>query len=454
MPLRLSLPLCLLLTVAAAARAEIVVAEGEQFKPLDARGWKVTHQNDSYGSHTYGGMWMTHGACLGAPADSDGSVATQSVTVPAAGKYRVWSKYQAPPYFNYLHRVEIVQNGKTVYRHVYGKNGTDRLWSFSGVSDELWWPWGVDHDCAEAPKQMADLAAGPAEIRLVTVANPKPAGDRFVDFLLLTTNPADDYKGFKPYAVGSPFCNEALDAARLWMRFRNTSTAAAQLTVTRNGHFQPQYGGATAKFPARPVAAGQWSEWFNVGPFCRLVHDEGLFLTLPGAAEVAVQFARDPAGKEVVGDCTVKSGEAVVVPLEITWKKGARVRPSRELAREIITASKQWRTANGGRKPKEILFYGMFSGSEDWVAELKDALGYNTLLPDRYQHVRRDGLHAHVFGPDAIRKFAATLKDRDRLRVLSFGDEISLGEINFKDPKMQARFRDWLKAKGVTKADL
>src|SRR4029077_1477144 len=112
--------------------------------------------------------------------------------------------------------------------------------------------------------------------------NIKPAGDRFVDFVLLTTNLADDYQGFKPYAVGTPFANEALAATRLFMRFRTPAAVAAQLEVSRGGHFQPQYGGATTKVPAAAVKAGQWSEWYNIGPFCRLVHDEGLTLTLPG----------------------------------------------------------------------------------------------------------------------------------------------------------------------------
>src|SRR5262245_7411557 len=72
--------------------AEVVVAEGEWFKPLDDKGWKLTHQNDSYASHTYGGMWVTQGAGLGAAADSVGSTAVLAVQVPKAGKYRVWSK--------------------------------------------------------------------------------------------------------------------------------------------------------------------------------------------------------------------------------------------------------------------------------------------------------------------------------------------------------------------------
>ena len=117
--------LCSLVLVALVTQsipaAEIVVAEGERFQPRDNKGWKVTSQNDSYGSHTYGGMWMTHGGCLGAPAESVDSVAVQPIEVPKAGDYRVWSKYQAPPYFSYLHKIEVVQNGKTVFTHVYGK---------------------------------------------------------------------------------------------------------------------------------------------------------------------------------------------------------------------------------------------------------------------------------------------------------------------------------------------
>jgi hypothetical protein len=445
----------LILSLAGVARAEVIIAEGEQFKPLDAKGWKPTHQNDSYGSHTYGGMWMTHGGCLGAPADSVDSVAVHPITITSAGKYRVWSKYQAPPYFNYLHKIEVVQNGKTVFQHVYGKSGTPRFWSFSGQSDELWWFWGVDHDAAEAPVQtLADLAAGPAEVRLVTVANPKPAGDRFIDFVVLTTNLKDEYEGFKPYKVGSPFCLEALTATKLYLRFQNTSKSAAQLHLARSGHFQPDYGHYTAKYPAQPVAPGQWSEWVNIGPFCRLVHDEGLTLTLPGAMEIPVQLARDAAGKDPVGDLKPVSGDSIVVPIDVTWNRAARVKTSRELAREVIASSKNWRASNGGKKPKEILFYGAFGGNDDWVHELKDALGYNTLLPAKYDKVKCDGLHAHVFGVEAINKFAATLKEKENFRVLSFGDEIHLGTIKFDDPKMQTKFRDWLKTKKIGKAEL
>ncbi|HZZ78335.1 MAG TPA: hypothetical protein VFE62_07440, partial [Gemmataceae bacterium] len=460
---RIAVAVACLFVIATLARAEIIVAEGESFTPRDGKGWKVTHQQDSYGSHTYGGMWMTHGGCLGATASSVDSVATKTITVKDGGTFRVWSKYQAPPYFNYLHRVEIVQDGKNVFAHTYGKKGTDRLWSFSGVSDECWWPWGVDHDCAEGAPQTATLAPGIAVIRLITVANAKPAGDRFVDFLILTTNLKDDYKGFKPYAVGSPFTLEALEATKLYVRFQNASDKPARLTMSRAGHYQPNYGGATIVLPegADPkakdqptVAPGQWSAWINIGPFCRLVHDEGITVDLPGAKEFGLQFARDAAGKELVGDMKAISGEPVLVPIDVTWNKDAKVRPSRDWAADIIKESKKWRRANAGQKPKELLYYGAFSGNEDWVHDLKDAIGYNTGLPAKYNPVKVSKLHAHTHTIAEIEAFAKNAKDKADLRVLSFGDEISLGSINFKDAKLQDKFRAWLKSKGITKKDL
>ncbi len=436
------------------AQPEIIVAEGEAFHSKDDKGWKVTHQNDSYGSHTYGGMWMTHGGCLGAPANSVGSVAIQKIQVTKANKYRVWSKYQAPPYFHYLHQIDIFQNGKKVFSHLYGKNGTDRLWSFSGVSDELWWPWGVDHDAAEAPKKMVALQKGPAEIHLRTVANGTPGGNRYVDCIILTTEPKDTYQGFKPYKVGSPFSFEALAATRLYLRFKNASDQAAQLTVRRTGHFQPQYGGASTKIPENPVPAGQWSSWVNIGPFCRLVHDEGLFLSLPGAEKIAVQFSRDAQGKDICGDFTIRNGQAASVPLEITWKQDAVVRPSEQHAREIIAASKKWRRANKGKKPKKILFYGAFRGKEDWIPELKAALGYNTLLPGQYHPVHRDQMHTHANNEQQIRAVAKRYPDKSKFRIMSFGDEISLGRINYQSPELNQEFRTWLQQQKISRKEL
>ena len=66
--------------------AALIVAEGEFFRPLDKKGWQVVHQDDSYGSHSYGGMWTMNGGLLGAPCDSEGSVASRKINVTQAGE--------------------------------------------------------------------------------------------------------------------------------------------------------------------------------------------------------------------------------------------------------------------------------------------------------------------------------------------------------------------------------
>ncbi|MDA0842128.1 MAG: hypothetical protein O3B01_01570 [Planctomycetota bacterium] len=433
---------------------QVVVAEGEKFVPQDDKGWRITKQDDTYASHSYGGMWMTHGGCLGAPLDSVDSVATSVVHLPEDGEYRVWSKYQAMPYFSYLHRIEIVQKGKTVYSNVYGGEKTERLWSFSGKSNVLWWPWGVDHDAAEAPSDTARLEAGPAEIRLITAKNPSRGGDRFIDFVVLTTRKEDTYIGHKPYGVGSPFTNEAFAASSVYMRFQNKSAAPARITLSRAGHYQPSYGGASASYPEIEVAPDKWSNWFNFGPFCRLVHNEGIWVSVKGAEVVPVQVAQDVGGERLVGDLKVPNGDAINIPIDVTWNLDARVETCEHLALSLIEKAKTWRKANGGQKPREILFYGAFRGKGDWVMQMKDALGYNTNLPDRYEHVKRDGYHTHAGDEASIKNVAANLKDKENFRVLSFGDEIHLGSINYKDPENLKKFRAWLEAKKLKKKEL
>ena len=444
-------------------KATIIVAEGERFTVGDGKGWKVTHQEESYGSHIYGGMWSTFGGLLGAPAGSAGSVARQEVAISATGSFRVWSKYQSPPYYNYEHRVEIFQNGKKVFSYDYGKAKNPRLWSFSGAYGlkpiaQTWWPWGLDHDCAEAPRGPVALKAGAAEIRLTTLASAKPAGNRYVDFVLLTTDHRDTCDGFQKHGQAkSPFMFEALDATGIFMRFRNTSAAAAKVDLHTNfGHHSWHCGPAKGSFPAQPVAAGKWSPWFGINRVVRLVTDEGLRVTVKGADKIPVEVALAPGGKRIIGRLEVPSGESINFPLEITWDPGKRLRLSRDIADELIAASKkQWRKACA-HKPRHIAFFGALSrGKVPWAMRFKDALGYNTQLPDTYEHLDVDGYFQHVRNPAAIRKHAAGLgAKRTKHRVASFGDEIHIGSINFKDPKLAPLFRKWLKARGLDARDL
>lgn len=459
----------------------VVVAEGERFKSDDSEnGWRVLHQEQSYATQAFGGMWVTHGGLIGAPADSVDAVATQRVTIPEAGSYRVWSKYQSPPYFNFQHRVEVWQNNRKVFSYDYGKLAADRIYSFFGKTTyglppkkQVWFPWGVDHDAAEAPKNLVKLNKGAAEIRLISQANADPGGDRFVDFVLLTTSPADECIGWEKWGQAkSPFIFEAIRSTPLYFRFRNTTGKPARARLfTHFGHFTWHCGPKRGVVPETAVAPNQWSPWVNINQIVELITDEGLQITLIdgavegrevqsaaqlGNAAVPVQVALDTGGRNMLGELNVPNGDTIHFPMDIVWNRDKKLQLSRDIAAELTQLSKSdWRKASP-KKPNYIPVYGSFSrGNNAWATAFKDALGYNTLLPDNYQHMTVDGYHQHLRNPDQIRKFAEDLGAKKRnFRVCSFGDEISLGGINFNDEKYIAPFRAWLKAKRLTRDDL
>lgn len=472
-----------LLSADEVAPPTVVVAEGERFQTSDDDGgWRVLHQEDSYATQAFGGMWVTHGGLLGAPADSVDAVATQRVNIPEAGSYRVWSKYQAPPYFNYLHRVEVWQNNRKVFSYDYGKLMATRIYSFFGKTvyglppqKQVWFPWGVDHDAAEAPTNLVKLNKGAAEIRLISLANASPGGARYVDFVLLTTSPADECIGWQKYGQAkSPFIFEAIRSTPLYLRFRNTTGKPARAKLfTHFGHFTWHCGPKRGVIPDAAVAPGQWSPWVNINEIVELITDEGLQLTLidgsvedkaaRGAAPLAgrntavpVQVALDTGGRNMLGELSVPNGETIHFPMDIVWNREKKLQLSKDIAADLTQLAKtEWRKASP-KKPNYIPVYGAFSRSEEaWATAFKDALGYNTLLPDNYQHMAIDGYHQHLRNPDQIRKFAEDLGAKKRnFRVCSFGDEISIGGINFNDEKYIAPFRAWLKAKRLTREEL
>jgi len=447
-----------------------VIVEAERFTPVETGGWQRVQQEHSFASGTFGGMWVSQGACLGAPPDSMNHSATQTVAIPESGQYRVWSKYQAPSYLNFQHRIEIRQNDTLVYSNEYGRIENPRFWSFSGAYGlkpipQTWWTWGIDHDAAEAPaNSFATLQAGPAEIRLISVSNTPPGDWRMIDFLVLTTNLTDTYQGWSPYQSASPFCLEAFAAQSLYLRFSNAAPQSARLRVTRHGHYNPDYSNPSTNCPAALVNPSEWSPWFNIGPFCRLVHNEGLYLTLiNGSATVqtnafAVEFSRTPDSSNLVGAATLNSDDVMNVPLTITWDTNAWVKPSSLLAQEIIALTNTWRTANGGHKPTNILFYGKMQGNSAlFTNDLKNALGYNTYLPTQLQGVARCAMYEHCYSTnDIMSKIASKLSPAEKTNflIVSLGDEISLGSFDFNDSNNKAEFKTWLTNQSITADDL
>jgi len=165
---------------------------------------------------------------------------------------------------------------------------------------------------------------------------------------------------------------------------------------------------------------------------------------LPRAREFGLQFARDEAGKDLVGDMKAISGEPVRRADRHHLEQG-RQGPSEPR----LGPPKSSRTAKPGagptaaRKPKEILYYGAFSGNEDWVHELKAAIGYKRCCRTITTKSSAPAGIKHAHDIKQIEAFASKMmpEQKANFRIMSFGDEISLGQHQLQDPKLNNKFR-------------
>jgi len=152
-----------------------LIAEGEDFRT--EKGWQVVPYRENYYASTFAISFLSRMACLGAPAQGD-AVAVQEIVIPSAGEFHVLSRYEQPFNFSAEFTVEVLQNGKSVYREMFGKLEDPKIWPFTGhqrVPMERF-GWGGTDNIVWQQKGVAKLAAGPATIRLI--AAPQMDGDK------------------------------------------------------------------------------------------------------------------------------------------------------------------------------------------------------------------------------------------------------------------------------------
>src|SRR5262249_31803638 len=150
------------------------------------------------------------------------SEVAHTVMIPAAGTYRVWAKYEAPPGYNTRFDIRIIQNGEIVFDKPYGGVDHLRQYAFTRVNQaQQYWPWGVDHDVGEGLDKDAPLKAGPATLVIAKVKNPEPAAEIHLDALLLTTDLSPVTGGRWPSGLVYPLLREISDKNFVYLRLTN-----------------------------------------------------------------------------------------------------------------------------------------------------------------------------------------------------------------------------------------
>lgn len=237
-PAILLLPLLLIVTAATAQtdlRARSVFIEGEDFTPSNAKWVAGKGWADDIYTATSGDAVIGNGG-------GGTGVATKEVVIPAAGTYNVWVRYLKVGAYAGTFGLRIAQGGATVFEGEYRTKAEGGGW------DPVW------------EKFPATLQAGPATLTLAIV---KPGIRQKIDCVLLTSDFAYEKPDFKDFAPLT------------YLRFKMAEPAVPVTAYVRTYcKREPVYyyypGTVTAAGLAKegaPVAAGEWSPWFELSRF-------------------------------------------------------------------------------------------------------------------------------------------------------------------------------------------
>jgi hypothetical protein len=426
--------------------APAVAVEAEDFTV--EKGWKVIPDGGgNYMVDIIGFNHISGERLLGIDEKDETASAFLDVTLPEAGKYRLWARYEYPAFCECRFRVRVEQGGKVVVDKVMGaKDGLRYAFGDpkpKAQHDPPWGPEGLMEEAVTTP----DLAAGKARIYLKAEKQPQVPGvaaGRHVDCLYLTRDLDDAW--MKHYAKQTnlyPFLDAFRDSrgARWEARFLNRSDKAADCGVAHVYNRLPW--GVNEGVVVKGLAPGAASAWvpLKLQDTC---HFGMTRFTAPGAFEVEVRPVGGAVEKKLSG-----SGEAHVYLPPYPGKGDRSVTPEEEIDKILAALAKEKPI---GKKPTLPLCYGgwMPLGQDNEYgrkyAQLYAALGFRSLHPAHSGPAWQKNLAAAgvplskswaVMGyrnPPTTQNIEAAKRNlardglADRLLFFDYGDEIGFGE--------------------------
>ncbi len=446
-----------------------VIVEAEEFQ-VDGKkdGWKSKDWGENYYAATFAITFLSRKAFLGAPETGAQTVATTQVEIPTAGKYLALVRYEAAYRFETQFTVEIEQNGKTVFKRLYGSRDNIKIWPFKGtggLAKEVGWYWGaVENTVWEGHEAFADLAAGPATIKLIADKQPEPAAKRNVDVVVLTTNKADvDMRIAKEGYL--PLDGLLTQQGDVFMRVVNTGTQPVTVTAGPGQEHSP-YWVHLRKW--KPVVVttepGKTSDWADVGAVLDAINDGQWAITAAGKdAKAPALCTLEFAVKNADGTMSPifkreNVSEKIQLAYDANTRYTKRLRNSEQVLLDMVAYLKaqpfngkplaltpvfyySFKPVAGNAEYAQALaeFNGMFKGvSADGdvsVTTAQGARGYTDLR----------GVPTDKLATELPKKFPG--EKAKGIRVVSLGDEIGL-DAPPAGEATQIAFRQWAQAKG------
>lgn len=464
-------------------------------------GWQAIDDGaGNYMVDSIGAAHVSGGRLLHAAAALDSARAVTDLVVPAAGRYKLWARYEYPyPAYAVPFEVRLEQGGRTVFDQVYGRRDATRMWFF-GRRDAPWQDFenGVEGPVAEAA--VADLAAGPARLTLATATDAGPLADRNVDFLFLTDDLDDTFRarGVRAY----PLLDEVgwAAAGRAYLRLTNPPDGgvAESFDASYAINRQPwsvqlgqidRSGLISKQAPASPLAPGERTPWIDIS--CQdTTHDCHLNLranTGGGARRIAVgvEVASAPREDAILRRFEYREPAADRLLLNLPpypAREPDGILTGEEAIDRILVALAEG-PAPSGRPPARFLVYGALgdgfeanltsrAGLYERYRRLLAALGPSAVAVQKSSNARAAADLVRATGrdpPPAFRyggyrwypsdeNLAEAARDLDAagarplLRGFNFGDEVKLADWLPRQGRDET-FRAWLQARGADPRD-
>lgn len=484
-------------TVGQESEPHRLLFEAERFT-VDDGGWQaIAVGRGNYFVDSIGAGHFSGGRLLHLPADERAAAHVETI-IPVSGRYRVWARYEYPwRQVDVSFRIVIEQAGEPVFEAVFGRQDAVRTWFFN-LPDAPWndLPHGVEGPVSEV--RDARLEAGPATIRLLSEPQAGLAADRNVDFVFVTSDLRDEFRGRGERLY--PILDEISRAVerRTFVRITNPAEASApvtvdaQYTLNRAPWQSPaiRIGADSAGRGARPTAIepGSLSPWVNLSCqdtthachlWIRPIGDDGPARLV---LEVAAQPTDDAVLRRVEVEASGSDGAVVSIP------------PYPDLEPERILTGEETiqRILDGltgepppGWPPRRFPVYAGLGGNADRRIDRPDRLHellrrlFLTLGPNAFNStsvsalppglgvLRADGREPpRLFTYGDYRWFPTdervdrALRDleaagaRDQLRGFTYGDEIKLSDWYPRGAEGEAAFRQAMATLGESPASL
>jgi hypothetical protein len=452
-----------------------IIAEAEEFQ-VEKPGWQAKKWGENYYVATFANSFLSRKAFLGAPEQSERSVASLSVKVPKAGKYLALVRYEAPYRFETQFRLQVEQNGKTKLDRLYGARGNIKIWAFrEKLKAEVAWGWGaVENFVWEGHDAFVELDAGTARLSLIADKQPTPAARRNVDLVMLTSD-ADQVKMRIEKENYLPLDGMLTQAGDVFLKLHNQKDGVPMtLTVPHGTEHSPYWVHIRSWKPLTIKAEpGQSSDWVEVGSLLDTLNDGqwGLTVASPGRkpGEGKFSFALEFGVKTADGKIeTIRRFEKLTGNVTLAYaadtRYSRRIRLADDVLYDLVDYLKKQPVQ--GRPPNRTLIYGYTftqqPGNEKYNAALDEfnrLIGATALTIGSRNEIPSDGLVRGYIDLRSVptnklaehcEKLQAEGK-ANRIAVVSLGDEIGLAAPPAKD---HAGFREWLKARNIKPAEI